>query len=283
MTTESIALSILTSIITGGFVLVLVEIGNRKNRENDRYELLMHPFMHKLSAYFRFIGWCKSHIIYPQTLNDSEANFKALVNKIGGYGGKSIVSGDDYGIDYFNAEELYNITFDINNIWYWHDKMHPNRLDLDNAGLGTEFINKELKEISSMYVELPISIDSVAKVSGEFYTDIYQPIEYETYRHERHIKFYKKQTFIICSFVCFVLLLLVLMLCCELPESFIQRSTVAVVVMLICSLLMLAIDVKIQLKWLCIASNYITNNRVVRFVLNKTIKRCKKDSRKQPN
>ena len=31
---QPIALAILTSIITGGFVLVLVEIGNRKNREN---------------------------------------------------------------------------------------------------------------------------------------------------------------------------------------------------------------------------------------------------------
>lgn len=32
---QPIALAIMTSIITGGFVLVFVEIGNRKNREND--------------------------------------------------------------------------------------------------------------------------------------------------------------------------------------------------------------------------------------------------------
>ena len=44
-----IALAILTSIITGGFVLVFVEIGNRKNRENDRHEQIMTPFYHKLS------------------------------------------------------------------------------------------------------------------------------------------------------------------------------------------------------------------------------------------
>lgn len=37
-------LSILTSIITGGFVLVYVEIGNRINRENDRCETLITPF-----------------------------------------------------------------------------------------------------------------------------------------------------------------------------------------------------------------------------------------------
>ena len=31
------AVAILTAIVTGGFVLVFVEIGNRKNRENDNY------------------------------------------------------------------------------------------------------------------------------------------------------------------------------------------------------------------------------------------------------
>ncbi len=199
MATESIALSILTSIITGGFVLVLVEIGNRKNRENDRYQLLMYPFMHKLSAYFRFVSWSQSHIIYPKNLNDEESNFKDFVKKIGKYGEKSIMSGGDYGIDYFTAEELYNITFDINNIWYWHDKMHPNRLKWDETDLGTEFIKKELKEINSMCVELLISDDSLAKVSGEFYIDVYQPIKYKIYQHETYVKFYNRQTLITCS------------------------------------------------------------------------------------
>lgn len=43
-----IALAILTSIITGGFVLVFVEIGNRKNRENDKHDQIMAPFMQVL-------------------------------------------------------------------------------------------------------------------------------------------------------------------------------------------------------------------------------------------
>lgn len=269
MTTESIAISILTSIITGGFVLVLVEIGNRKNRENDRYEQFMCPFMHKMSAYFRFISWSNSHIIYPKSLDDQESRFKELVNKIGGYGGKSIMSGDDYEIDYFSAREIYNIALDINNIWYWHDKMHPNKLNWDNAFIGADCIKKELKNINPMYLQLPQDANLVARVSGEFYTDIYQPIEYKTFQHEAYVKFFNRQTLIICSFVGFILLLLVLMLCCGLPEIFIQIGTVAVVVMLLFSLLMLAIDVKTQLKWISIVSNYITNNKVFKCVLNK--------------
>ena len=51
---QPIALAILTSIITGGFVLVFIEIGNRKNRNSDRHEQIMTTFMHKLSSFFRF-------------------------------------------------------------------------------------------------------------------------------------------------------------------------------------------------------------------------------------
>lgn len=66
MEVSQIALTILTSIITGGFVLVFVEIGNRKNREDDRHDQIMYPFMHKLSAYFRFISWCSHNVIYSK-------------------------------------------------------------------------------------------------------------------------------------------------------------------------------------------------------------------------
>lgn len=86
MEVETILLSILTSIITGGFILVFVEIGNRKNRENDRYDQIMRPFMHKLSSYFRFLSWCSHHIIYPSKLNAYEQEFKRLVEEIGRYG-----------------------------------------------------------------------------------------------------------------------------------------------------------------------------------------------------
>lgn len=45
-TLYSTALAILTAIITGGFVLIFVEIGNRKNRESDKFEIDFRPFIH---------------------------------------------------------------------------------------------------------------------------------------------------------------------------------------------------------------------------------------------
>ena len=243
-----IALAILTSIITGGFVLVFVEIGNRKNRENDKHDQIMAPFMHKLSAYFRYISWSSSHIIYPKPLEGYEEDFKNLIKEIGGYGGRAITSGGDYGIDYFTAEKLYRIAFDINNIWYFHDKMHPCRLTWDNRTHLDEYISKELKEINPIYLKDVISVDLVAKVSGEFYTDVYQPIENETYKHEAYQEHYKRQTTLVVCFVCFVLFLLSIMLFVKLPTILLQIGTLLVILMLVASLLMLAVNIRTQIK-----------------------------------
>lgn len=247
---QPIALAILTSIITGGFVLVFVEIGNRKNRENDKHDQIMTPFMHKLSAFFRYINWSSSYIIYPKPLEGYEKDFKALIKDIGGYGGRAITSGGDYGSDNFTAEQLYRIAFDINNIWYFHDKMNPCRLTWDTKMRGTEeYISKELKEINPIYLKETNSVDLVAKLSGDFYTDVYQPIEGETYRHEAYILQYKRQTVLVAAFVGFVLLLLSIMLFVKLPTALLQIGTLLVILMLVSSLLMLAINIKTQIKW----------------------------------
>lgn len=273
---QPIALAILTSIITGGFVLVFVEIGNRKNRENDKHDQIMAPFMHKLSAFFRYISWSSSHIRYPKPLEGYEKKFKELVDEIGGYGGRAITSGGDYGIDYFSAEELDSIAFDINNIWYYHDKMHPCRLTWDNRMGPDSFILKELKEINPVYLKEAIDVGLVAKVSGEFYTDVYQPIENELYRHETYQNHYKRQTIIVVEFVCFVLLLLSFMLFLKLPTWLLQFGTLMVIMMLVSSLLMLAINIRTQIVWWNKSAEYIKKHKSLKINMGKGIGWVKK-------
>ena len=248
---QPIALAILTSIITGGFVLVFIEIGNRKNRNNDRHDQIMNPFMHKLSSFFRFMNWCHSSIIYPKELDEKEKSFKKLLDEMDMYGSKLIMSGGDFGVDEFPAKELYQIALDINNIWYWHDKMNPCQLTWDRhcGAMNAELINKELKEISPIYLSNQLNVDSVARVAGDFFVDIYQPIEYETFRYETHQEHYNRFTLYVSVSFALVLLILCLMLFIELPVLFLQLSTVCVVLMLILSLIMLSVDVNAQLKW----------------------------------
>ena len=259
----TIALAVLTSIITGGFVLVFVEIGNRKNRENDRYDQIMSPFMHKLSSYFRFISWSSSYIIYQKPLNGYEEDFKKLVDKIARYGGRATVSGGDYGVEYFTADELYHIASDINNIWYYHDKMHPCRLTWDVRMRGTEdFIAKELKEINPVYLQANRDVDLVAKVSGEFYTDLYQYIEYDTFRHEAYQKQYNLQSIVVASFFGFVLLVLGLMTFLKIPLLLLQCLVLLAILMVLICIPLLAVDVKVQINWMNKMREYMEKNKL---------------------
>jgi hypothetical protein len=99
-----------------------------------------------------------------------------------------------------------------------------------------------------MYLKEAISVDSVANVSGEFFTDVYQPIENETYKHEAYQEHYKRQTTMVAGFVCFVLFLLSIMLFVKLPTILLQIGTLLVILMLVASLLMLAINIRTQIK-----------------------------------
>lgn len=248
---QPIALAILTSIITGGYVLVFIEIGNRKNRNSDRRNQIMAPFMHKLSSFFRFVSWCNNSIIYPRELDEKEKHFKTLVDEMAKYGSRLIMSGGNFGVDQFSANELYGIAYDINNIWYWHDKMNPCRLTWDEhwGMMKEELINKELKEISPVYLFNQLSVDLIAKVAGDFFVDIYQPIEYESFRYETFQGYYNRFTCFVCVFFALALLILCLMLFVELPALFLQISTVCVVLMLALSLILLSVDVEKQLSW----------------------------------
>lgn len=165
------------------------------------------------------------------------------------YGGMSITSGGDYEINYFTASELNEIALDINNIWYWHDKMNPCMMTWDSNMYIGEFITKELKEINPVYLQNEQNIDLIAKVSGDFYMDVYQPIEVTTYNHEAYQEHYKLQTIIVSCFVCFVLLVLGSMLFGLENEMTLRISTMIAILMLGFSLLMLGMDEKVQIRF----------------------------------
>lgn len=250
---------------------MFVEIGNRKNRENDRYDQIMRPFMHKLSSYFRFLSWCGSCIKYPKELNGLETEFKSLVAEIGGYGGRSITSGGDYGIGYFTAAELNKICLKINNIWNSYDKMNPCGLSWEDMVGIDDYISNELKDFFPYHLSKTVDVNLVSNVSGEFYTAIYQPIKYETYKHEVYVKHFKRQTVFVAFAVGCVLLVLTTMLFVQLPVWIMQVAGIWVVALLIMSLLLLGVDANVQIQ------HY---NRFIDFFAN--MRKCETDKNSSP-
>ena len=207
--------------------------------------------MKRLSAYCRFVTWSKSQLIYSKGEDTYEENFKKLVNQIGHYGHMLIMSGGDFPIHQFTANELNDIALDIKNIWYWHDKMHPCKIQWEQSDLGVnEHINNELNKINPSSLSLKHDAHMVAKVSGDFYVEIYQYVENETYKYEAFRGLLHLQTIIVSAGVMMVLILLSLMLFFCIPAYILKWSTFAIILLLICCLLMLGIDNRKQVALL---------------------------------
>ena len=248
--TFSTALSILTAIITGGFILVFIELGNRKNREYDSYTQRMEPFINKLSAFFRFICWCKSRVEYQKPIDGYEKQFKNLLDEIGLYGSRLILAGGNFSIDYFAVEELSAIMEKVNQIWYSYDRMERYRLNW-KPDFGTDkFIRKELATINPNYLSSDLGPERIAEVSGEFFTEHYQPIEVFIYHHKANKDLLHYQTVFVTVGIFLVLLLLSLMLFSCIPTCLLKWSTFAIILLLICCLLMLGIDNRKQVALL---------------------------------
>lgn len=258
----STVIAILTAIITGGFILVFVEIGNRKNREIDSFYQSVNPFMKKLSSYLRMISWCQTHIKYPSDIDEKEENFKSIVGRLSQYGSRLIMSGKNYRVGSFTASQIDNIANDINNMWYWHDKMNPCRLQFDkDVSFQDEFVRQEISEINPIYLSNAIGIRLISDISGDFYVNIYQPIENDLYMHEVYIKQYAFQTRFVSTGVFFVLVILCSMTFVSLPVWLLRFSTVFAIAWLGICLLLLGIDMNSQILYVRKVSTWCITKR----------------------
>lgn len=247
---HSAVITILSAVITGGFVLIFVEIGNRKNRENDRYRQLMTPFFQKLSAYFRYINWVSTSVCNPKPDTDEEKEFKNFLHRnVGKYGSNLITSGGDYTISSFTAKELQQIGYDINHVWFMYDRWDLRRLRLDNNDVHKrKYIDKELSKLNRYYLSMEDNVSKIAKVSGEFYTDFYQPVQDEPFFHDMMIKLYHRQSVIVGFSLFLVLLTLCALVCFTFPTWLLKFSMIFITSLLGLCLLLLFIDENRQLQ-----------------------------------
>lgn len=248
--TYNTIVTILSAVITGGFVLVFIEIGNRKNRENDRYRFVMEPFMRKLCAYFRYVDWVAKRIIYSKQLNENEQEFKFLMDTMAHYGSELIIGGGDYALNHFTSKELNFIGYGINNIWYYYDRMRPCNLQWDEDFSGNrKLIDKELIKLDRSYLNEPLGLNQLSTISGEFFTDVFQPIEYEPENHELLSKLYRGQSMFVGASLFLVLITLCLMIVVLLPIWFMKTMTIFIVCLFGVCLLFLFVEERNQLQW----------------------------------
>lgn len=217
----SIAVTILTALLTGGFLMLFIE--NRHIGDNvvNRYHFIMMPFMHRLSNYFKFISSAKTY--YVVNRGDKEEyvhDFKSLLDKMGKLAHPCIMSGQDYPSSKFSAQELDKLCDDINRIWYYWDDKHNYMqghyvYETDKAERFNALGHEYLKEVFSKEFDGKIfSMSLISDVSGKFYTDVWQPIQHVPFQYEHwqkeDQKFRLLSLFTICTSLSTLLIILLL-------------------------------------------------------------------------
>lgn len=209
--------TMLSAILTGGILMLFVESQKLSASVIDRFQGIMKPFYHKLSNYMKFVSSFRSAIIIDVVKGDER--IKCLKEDIDDFSRLCVAY--DLPTGYYSGKELENLCNRINNVWYVisHKKGYTKEfisLDLHCLSIVEERARKYLSEIDRKYENETLDLDTFAQVSGDFYSDLYAPVERITYEYEHWQK--KEKQYKILSFsslvVTLVSMLLIIMIPC---------------------------------------------------------------------
>lgn len=185
----NIIIPILVAILTGGFLMLFIENQHVASSVNERYRFIMKPFYHKLSNYFKFVGSFATFMRIKDRKAEYVKTFESYVDQMGKLAHPCIMDGMDYPVTYFKAEKLEQICNDINQIWYFWDRKRNYMKDSISyeteraqyhIGLGREYLH----EVLPKFDDKPWTMSLLMSVSGDFYCNIWQPIQNVPYHYE---------------------------------------------------------------------------------------------------
>lgn len=179
----STAVTILTTMIIGGCLIILVENQHIKGEIASRYYNIMRPFYHKLALYAKFAQQCMFALSaideegkrYKKLLQDKTIDIKKIA-----FG--AIMTGKDN--PHLSAKELDSICNDINDIWYCFDRNNG----ISHLRFSNEFLIEEVRnsliEYDRSLLNEPIDLHLFPKVSRDFFVKEWQPIDNIPYNFE---------------------------------------------------------------------------------------------------
>lgn len=115
-------LTILASLLTGGFLMVFIENQQISQKIANRYHQKMLPFFHCFTNYVKFVAVIRTFYKWNKSSSGYMNNLKDNVCEIARYGSLAIISGQNFSPNYFSVKEIEEICEKINNIWYLVDK-----------------------------------------------------------------------------------------------------------------------------------------------------------------
>lgn len=178
------AITILTTMIMGGCLIILVENQHTQGEIASRYHSIMRPFYHKLALYAKFAQQCLFALEaldsegreYKHSLQDITIGIRRLANY-------TIMTGKD--IPYLKLEELETICENINQVWYIFDRNYKMYSHLRfNNELMIDHVREALIAYDRNLSDVDIDLYLYPKVSGEFYVYVWQPIDNIPFRYQ---------------------------------------------------------------------------------------------------
>ena len=182
----SLVITILSALLTSAVLMVFIENQHIAANINARYQMIMTPFLHKLSNYFKYTSdvRCTINIINEKS---GITDFVKSLKTFDQYSYKTIMSGRDFPIGYFSAIQIDEICNEINRVWHIHNKYQIENpiLYTLNRLVNYELTNSYLKEVFPDKKCEESSLEQLAEVSGDFYYKIYSPIKDYAHQYER--------------------------------------------------------------------------------------------------
>ena len=243
------ALAILSSIITGGFVLFCVEISNRKKREENRHEIIMGPLLEKLSSFCKLVFWYNGRIIILESQNGKELELKKTLQRIAQFGAR-IIAGEGIFVESMILKEICQEKEDINKIWSLIEQIPLDNLYMDEDRIGiNDLITEELKQINVNNPSAENDVSLLAKISGIIYKDTLEKILMEERKHRNCKKLFSLHTGFVLVSACLDLLLICLMLCGLMSRCCLILSTLLVVALFTITLTLFCLNIQKQTRW----------------------------------
>ena len=154
----------------------------------ERFHLITRPFMHSFTNYVRFLAFFSGSFYFGKEAQGMAKRLQDNLAEISRWGYGPIMSGQEYSADYFTAEKIDSVCIIINDIWYCIDgdssSFEKIGFDDNYVELYREQLLGYLGEISPKYKGSQLTRDLLGKVSGDFYSDLYQPIKPAFYAYE---------------------------------------------------------------------------------------------------
>lgn len=204
---KSDIITFLSSLLTGGFLLLFIESQKTSSGVQDRFRCLMNPFYDKLNSYIKFVYLFRQGIYIDSTSEEIEVkNLKHDLDYI-----SDLYENADFPTIDCNPTHLDNLCNRIYNIWYYlTEKKHITynyvRYDPAFAIELEQKMRESIEEIDVKYKRRKLNISFLSELSGDFYANVCEPVRKFPHQYECWLK---KERF--CRYISLIVLCVTLM------------------------------------------------------------------------